>query len=43
MFVKPLVDSLFVIVLFAAVMLCLRDYRTRSREKRIRKITERIT
>ena len=42
MFARAIADSLFVIVLFAAVMLCLREYRARAREKRIRKITERI-
>ena len=42
MFAKAIVDSLFVIVLFTAVMLLLREYRTGAREKRIRKITERI-
>ena len=42
MLVKAIVYSLFVIALFAAVMLCLREYRTKAREKRIQKITERI-
>ena len=42
MFAKAILDSLFVIALFAVAMLLLREYRTRAREKRIRKITERI-
>ena len=39
---KAVTDSLLVILLFAAVMVFLRDYRARTREKRIQKITDRI-
>jgi len=39
---KAVIDSLFVIAMFVAVMVALRQHQARTREKRIQRITERI-